>query len=165
MMDNVNLQLLEQVKDTCPEFCAALTDGEIAKFVAFTRLRELGSQEVVAGNGEVSDRFYLVIGGAVKLLHVDGEREFEVGQVEPGGLVGEMSFFDKQPRTVRLRARRSGVRLLEISRPMYNRLRIAEPYIATNLLEFVVRSLDCLVRHLSDENAKLHKQVTGLGYR
>ncbi|HPG31909.1 MAG TPA: cyclic nucleotide-binding domain-containing protein, partial [bacterium] len=62
-MDNVNLQLLEQVKDTCPEFCAALTDGEIAKFVAFTRLRELGSQEVVADIGEVSDRFYLVIGG------------------------------------------------------------------------------------------------------
>jgi hypothetical protein len=47
---------------------------------------------------------------------------------------------------------------------MYNRLRIAEPYIATNLLEFVVRSLDYLVRHLSDENAKLHKQVTGLKY-
>ena len=75
-----------------------------------------------------------------------------------------MSFFDRQPRTVRLRARRSGVRLLEINRQMYNRLRIAEPYIATNLLEFVVRSLDYLVRHLSDENAKLHKQVTGLKY-
>jgi CRP-like cAMP-binding protein len=164
-MNHVNSQLLQQIKDTCSEFCAALTDDEVVRFLRYTRIRELGSQEIVADIGEISDRFYLVIGGAVKLLQVDGEREFEVGQLEPGSLVGEMSFFDRQPRTVRLKARRSGVRLLEINRQMYNRIRIEEPYIATNLLEFVVRSLDFLVRHLSDENAKLHKQVTGLGYR
>lgn len=164
-MNKVSTQLVEQVKDTCHEFCAALTDEEVSRFVRYTRLREMGSQEVVADIGEISDRFYLVIGGSIKLLQVDGEKEFEVGRIEPGCLVGEMSFFDRQPRTVRLRARRSGVRLLEINRQMYNRIRIEEPYIATNLLEFVIRSLDSLVRHLSDENAKLHKQVTGLGYR
>ncbi|OQX02548.1 MAG: cyclic nucleotide-binding protein [Thiothrix lacustris] len=161
----MSTQLVEQVKDTCHEFCAALTDEEVSRFVRYTRIREMGSQEVVADIGEISDRFYLVIGGSIKLLQVDGEKEFEVGRIEPGCLVGEMSFFDRQPRTVRLRARRSGVRLLEINRQMYNRIRIEEPYIATNLLEFVIRSLDSLVRHLSDENAKLHKQVTGLGYR
>ena len=164
-MNKVSPQLVEQVKDTCHEFCAALTDEEVSRFVRYTRIREMGSQEVVADIGEISDRFYLVIGGSIKLLQVDGEKEFEVGRIEPGCLVGEMSFFDRQPRTVRLRARRSGVRLLEINRQMYNRIRIEEPYIATNLLEFVIRSLDSLVRHLSDENAKLHKQVTGLGYR
>ncbi|QTR50671.1 Crp/Fnr family transcriptional regulator [Candidatus Thiothrix anitrata] len=164
-MNKVSMQLVEQVKDTCHEFCAALTDEEVSRFVRYTRIREMGSQEVVADIGEISDRFYLVIGGSIKLLQVDGEKEFEVGRIEPGCLVGEMSFFDRQPRTVRLRARRSGVRLLEINRQMYNRIRIEEPYIATNLLEFVIRSLDSLVRHLSDENAKLHKQVTGLGYR
>ena len=164
-MNKVSTQLVEQVKDTCHEFCAALTDEEVSRFVRYTRIREMGSQEVVADIGEISDRFYLVIDGSIKLLQVDGEKEFEVGRIEPGCLVGEMSFFDRQPRTVRLRARRSGVRLLEINRQMYNRIRIEEPYIATNLLEFVIRSLDSLVRHLSDENAKLHKQVTGLGYR
>ena len=164
-MNKVSTQLVEQVKDTCHEFCAALTDEEVSRFVRYTRIREMGSQEVVADIGEISDRFYLVIGGSIKLLQVDGEKEFEVGRIEPGCLVGEMSFFDRQPRTVRLRARRSGVRLLEINRQMDNRIRIEEPYIAINLLEFVMRSLDSLVRHLSDDNAKLHKQVTGLGYR
>lgn len=162
-MNNLNAQLLEQVKDTCPEFCQALTDDEIAKFVRYTRLREMGAQEIVADVGEITDRFYLVIGGAVKLLQVDGEREFEVGSIEPGSLVGEMSFFDRQPRTVRLRARNGGVRLLEINRQMYNRIRIEEPYIATNLLEFVIRSLDFLIRHLSDQNAKLHTRLSSLG--
>lgn len=160
-MSKMNNGLVEQVNDTCQEFCAALTDEEISRFVRYTRIRELGSQDVVADIGQISDRFYLVIGGAVKLLQVDGDNELEVGQIEPGGLVGEMSFFDHRPRTVRLRARRSGVRVLEITRPMYDRIRIEEPYIATNLLEFVIRSLDSLVRHLSDDNAKLYKRVTG----
>lgn len=152
-----NNQLVEQIKDTCPEFCAALTDEEIARFVRYIRMRALGSEEIVADIGEISERFYLVIGGSVKLLHVDDHKECEVGHLEPGSLVGEMSFFDHQPRTVRLRACRSGVRLLEINRQMYNRIRIEEPYIATNLLEFVIRSLDSLVRSLSDENAKLRQ--------
>lgn len=157
-----NLELLEQVKNTCHDFCAALTDDEVGRLLRYTRVKELGGQEVIADIGEITDRFYLVIGGTVKLLQVNGDKEFEVGQVEPGGLVGEMSFFDRQPRTVRLRARRSGVRLLEINRQMYNRIRIEEPYIATNLLEFVIRSLDGLVRYLSDENARMHKQVSDL---
>lgn len=156
-MNRPNAQLIELVKDTCYEFCAALTDEEVSRFIRYTRMRELAAQDILADIDEVSDRFYLVIGGAVKLLHVEGELEFEVGSIEVGSLVGEMSFFDRQPRTVRLRARREGVRLLEINRQMYNRMRIEEPYIATNLLEFVIRSLDSLVRYLSDENAKLHK--------
>lgn len=157
-MGEASSQLVEQVKATCQEFCAALTDDEVSKFVRYTRIRELGAQDIVADIGEISDRFYLVIGGSVKLLHVDGEREIEVGHLDPGSLCGEMSFFDRHPRTVRIRARRSGVHLLEINRQMYNRIRIEEPYIATNLLEFVIRSLDLLVRYLSDENANLHKQ-------
>lgn len=158
-----NIQLVKQVRDTCAEFCAALTDDEVAKFVRYTRVKELVAQDIIADVGVVSEQFYLVIGGAVKLYQVDGEQEFEVGQICPGGLVGEMSFFDRQPRTVRLRAdcKGAGVRLLEVNRQMYNRLRIEEPYIATNLLEFVIRSLDSLVRHLSDDTASLQKKITG----
>lgn len=154
-MNEMDTRLVEQIKATCHEFCAALTDEEVSRFVRYTRLREMNAGEVVADIGEISERFYLVIGGTVQLLQVNGEKELEMGCIESGGLVGEMSFFDRRPRTMRLRARCDGVRLLEISRPMYNRIRIEEPYIATNLLEFVIRSLDNLVRHLSDDNARL----------
>ena len=91
-MNKVSTQLVEQVKDTCHEFCAALTDEEVSRFVRYTRIREMGSQEVVADIGEISDRFYLVIGGSIKLLQVDGEKEFEVGRIEPGCLVGKCRF-------------------------------------------------------------------------
>mgnify|MGYP003588806899 FL=1 len=158
-MNQASAQLMEQVKETCQEFCAALTDDEVSRFIRYTRLRELAAGEILADVGEVGDRFYLVIGGAVKLLQVDGQHEYEMGSIIPGGLVGEMSFFVRQPRTLRLRAHDNGIRLLEINRQMYNRIRIEEPYITTNMLEFVIRSLDTLVRYLSDENAKLHKRL------
>ena len=158
-MNNPNHQLVEQVKNACHEFCAALTDEEVLRFIRYTRVRELTSDEILADIDEISERFYLIIYGSVKLLQVETEKELEVGRSNPGNLVGEMSFFDRRPRTVRLRACDSGVRLLEINRQMYNRIRIEEPYIATNLLEFVIRSLDLLVRHLSDDNAKLTKKI------
>ena len=155
----MNTNLLTQVKTHCQDFCVALTDDEIARFIRYTRVVELQSREILADVNQLGDRFYLVISGMIRLYHVDGETEYEVGHIDAGGLVGEMSFFDRRPRTVRLRAYDHTVQLLEISRPLYSRLRIEEPYIATNLLEFVIRSLDFLVRYLSDDNAQLHKKL------
>ena len=155
----MNTNLLTQVKTHCQDFCVALTDDEIARFIRYTRVVELQSREILADVNQLGDRFYLVISGMIRLYHVDGETEYEVGHIDAGGLVGEMSFFDRRPRTVRLRAYDHTVQLLEISRPLYSRLRIEEQYIATNLLEFVIRSLDFLVRYLSDDNAQLHKKL------
>lgn len=154
-------QLAAEVQQTCKEFCVALTQDEVSQFVRYVDVLELEQHEVLADVGEVGYSFYMVIAGNIKLFQTNDEKdfEFEVGEIRAGSLVGEMSFFDQKPRTVRLKAGQSGTRLLEINRPMYNRLRIEEPYISTNLLEFVIRSLDALVRQLSEENALLNKQV------
>lgn len=158
-------ELTRLVRETCPEFCAALTHDEVTKFVRYTHDMHVGAREIIADMGDVSDSFFLVLEGGIRLYQVEGDREFDVGLVEPGGLLGAMSFFDGKPRSVRLRARRNGVRVLEITRQMYNRMRVEDSYITTNLLEFVIRSLDGIIRNLSNDNAKLHKQVTGVGYR
>jgi CRP/FNR family transcriptional regulator, cyclic AMP receptor protein len=152
-----NDDLIRQVQNTCVEFCAALTQDEVSKFVHYMRPMELGANEMLADIGDVGASFYMVIGGSIQLFQVDGNAEYAVGLISPGGLVGEMSFFDRRPRTVRLKTGESGAQLLEIKRQMYSRLRIEEPYISTNLLEFVIRSLDELVRELSAKHADLKK--------
>jgi CRP-like cAMP-binding protein len=160
-----NTALAGQLSDTCKEFVSALTRQEISTFVDFTEVVEVGSKEVFADIGEIGDRFYLVIGGEVRLFREEAGRDIDVGTIGPGGLVGEMSFFDRQPRTIRLAARRNGVRLLSISRKMYRRMTFEHPFIAVNLLEFVILSLDKLIRSTSQDISSLHSQVTGMGMR
>ena len=64
-------------------------------------------------------------------------------------LMGEMSFFDRQPRSVRIRSVADETQLLKLSRAMYKRLRVEHPYIAVNLLEHAIVSLDHLFRQVS----------------
>lgn len=158
-------ELAEQLKTTCPDFVSSMTHKEVETFIDFTELMEVEPKEIFADIGEVGDRIYLVIEGEVRLFKEEVGREIEVGTVGTGGLVGEMSFFDRKPRTIRLRARRNGVRMLSITRPMYRRLTFQHPIIAVHLLEFIILSLDELIRSTSKDISSLHTQVTGMGMR
>jgi CRP-like cAMP-binding protein len=88
-----------------------------------------------------------------------------VGRVASGEMVGEMSFFDRKPRLLRMRAGRNDTQLLKLSRPMYERLRIEHPFIAVNLLEHAIISLDHLLRRVSTEEVNLARYVFGKGKR
>ena len=159
-------ELVNKVTEACPAFCSALTSEEVATFVSFTNLLEVSADEIIADIGEVGNEFYLVLDGRIRLVNVEGGKEIDVGRIESGCLAGEMSFFDRQPRSIRLRSgRNNGVVALSISRAMYKRLCIEHSFIAVNLLEFVVMSLDKLIRNSSKDMATLYKHVTGIGYR
>ena len=155
----------ENVIETCREFCQALTHDEVETFLRFTKTRDIEAWEVIADMGEVGDEFFLVTNGEVRLFQEESSTEIEVGRIKPGGLVGEMSFFDKLPRTVRLKAGKQGASLVVVTRPMYKRLTIEHSFIAVNLLEFIILSLDKLVRNTSKNISSLHKSMTDTGDR
>ena len=162
---NNNSDMSESMMRSCGKFCQALTRDEVETFLRFTSIRDIEPRGVIADIGDVGDEFYLVIDGEVRLSQLEGSTDIEVGRVGPGGLVGEMSFFDKLPRTVRLRASKRAAKLVVITRPMYKRLTIEHPFIAVNLLEFVILSLDKLVRSTSKDISSMHKTMSGVGYR
>lgn len=157
---------IDLITQNCPQFSASLTQDEIKEFLKFTRIQEIQPDEIIADLGAIGDEFYLVLNGRIRMTNDEGGKEMDVGRIEAGGLVGIMSFFDKQPRSLRLRAsRKEGVYLLAITRPMYKRLCVEHPYISVNLLELVVMSMDKLIRSSSKDMASLYRQVVGIGYR
>lgn len=158
-MDPYMQALATKVSETCPKFCAALTRDEVEKFVAFTRSKEIEPNEVLSELGTISDEFYLVVGGEIVLYREEFGDEIEVGRLGPGRLTGHMSFFDRKPRTIRLRASADGAELLGVTRPMYKRLCIEHPYISVNLVEYVVLSLDNLLRSTSREVSMLYQKL------
>jgi CRP-like cAMP-binding protein len=143
--------------------CRTMTPGEIDVLLDFFERVNFDKGETIAEIGEVGEALYLVLQGEAGLLADDGHEEIEVGRMQQGELMGEMSFFDRQPRSVRMRALKPKTCLLKLTRPKYQRLRVEHPYVAVNLLEYAIISLDHLVRRQSTDVATYTRYIYGKG--
>lgn len=131
---------------------AALKPDEIETFLHYVDQVHYMKNEVIAEIGEIHEAIYILVEGKTG-LYIDKGESVEVGTAEPGELVGEMSFFDRNPRQVRLCALLDNTCLLRLSRSRYDRLRVEHPYITVNILECAIMSLDHLFRQLSTDVA------------
>lgn len=143
--------------------CESLTIREVQILLDYTNLVSFQKGEIIADIGEVGEALYFVIRGEAALFHEESGQETEVGRMKEGELMGEMSFFDRQPRSVRMRSMTDDTQVLKLTRPMYQRLRVEHPYIAVNLLEHAIVSLDHLVRRVSMDVATYSKYLYGRG--
>lgn len=142
-------------------WCDSLTVSEVKIFLEYTEIVNFKAKEIIAEIGEVGEALYLVISGEVALYR-DQKSTSEVGLIKEGELMGEMSFFDRRPRSVRLEAAKK-TQLLKLSRSMYQRLRVEYPYIAVNLLEHAIVSLDHLFRRASHDVSTFANYLYALG--
>lgn len=142
--------------------CESLTIKEVTTLIEYTELVVVNKGEVIADIGEVGEALYFVIAGEAALF-AGVKADSQVGLIKAGELMGEMSFFDREPRSVRARALMDDTRLLKLSRAMYKRLRVEHPYIAVNLLEHAIVSLDHLFRQVSQDVSTLSHYLYGAG--
>ena len=145
--------------------CESLTIAEVQKLLEYTELVTYKKNDVISDIGEVGEALYFVVSGEAALLYEENGQETEIGLMAVGELMGEMSFFDRQPRLLRMRAKREATQLLKLPRIMYERLRVEHPYIAVNLLEHAIISLDHLVRRVSQDEMSLARYMFGKGKR
>jgi len=145
--------------------CESLTITEVQTLLEYTELVILSKNEVISDIGEVGEALYFVVNGEAALLYEENGQETEIGRMTVGELMGEMSFFDRQPRLLRMRAKSNDTQLLKLPRVMYERLRVEHPYIAVNLLEHAIVSLDHLVRRVSQDEMSLARYMFGKAKR
>ncbi|MFP4155909.1 MAG: Crp/Fnr family transcriptional regulator [Halothiobacillaceae bacterium] len=139
-----------------------LTDREIRDFLDYCDLLDVDSGQIIAEIGEVGESIYFLLEGEATLIVGPEENEVAVGHICAGEMLGEMSFFDRQPRLVRLRAKQR-TRLLRLSRDMYCRLRLERPVMTVLLLEYAIVSLDHLYRRTSTDLAQLNRYIHNIG--
>lgn len=143
--------------------CESLTIKEVKTLLDYTELVTFKKGEIIAEVGEVGEALYFVVKGEAAIIYDDAGQEIEIGRIQEGELMGEMSFFDREPRLVRMRSLRPDTRLLRLSRSMYKRMRVEHPYIAVNLLEHAIISLDHVFRRLSSDVANFNQYIYGRG--
>ncbi|MBD3609617.1 MAG: cyclic nucleotide-binding domain-containing protein [Gammaproteobacteria bacterium] len=136
--------------------CESLTVREVQTLLNYTELVTYQQGEVIAEIGDVGEALYFVVSGEAALLAERENREVEVGRMVEGELMGEMSFFDRKPRMARMVTISKQAELLKLSHRRYQRLRIEQPYIAVNLLEHAIISLDHLVRRVTMDGASFN---------
>lgn len=145
--------------------CEAMTTREIQTLLEFTEEVKFRKDNIIADIGEVGEALYFVVEGEAALQHESDGAAVEIGRARAGGMIGSMSFFDRQPRSVRIIAMADNTRLIRLSRVMYQRLRIEHPFIAVNLLEDAIVSLDALFRRVSQDVAAFSRYVYGGKHR
>lgn len=145
------------------KICESLKRDDVAVLAQFLTEKTLKQNEVLSEMGVVGDAMYFIVEGKIFFTASDGQDEADVGVQGPGNLIGEMSFFDGVPRLLRMTAKSKQVKLLELTRPMYQRLKVEHPYIAVNLVENAVVSLDHLIRALSTDVSQLEHYMKGYG--
>lgn len=144
--------------------CDSLTWKEVETLSFYLQERDYKAGEIISDFGEVGDFLGFVIKGKVAFTAPDGVDEAEVGVQKVGSLIGEMSFFDRKPRQLRIRAKKD-VKLFILTRCMYDRLKIEHPFIAVNIVENAIVSLDELVRNMGQDLTALEHYMHGVGKR
>lgn len=145
MADRFNLALFLSQQ----YLCESLTMRQVQTLINYTELVSFSRSEVITDIGDVGEALYFVVGGEAALFAEKDGRQVDVGRMVEGELIGEMSFFDRKPRMARMVAMSDNTQLLKLSREEYNKMRVDHPYIAVNLLEHAIISLDHLVRRVT----------------
>lgn len=143
--------------------CESLTVSEVQTLLDYLTLLDVDKGDILSDIGDIGDALYFVIQGEIALTFDDHGQENEIVRAGPGEMLGEMSFFDKQPRSVRLVAKAQGTQVLKLSRIKYKRLKVEHPYIALNIVEHAIISLDRLFRRVSTSYAQFSHYLYGTG--
>lgn len=145
--------------------CESLTRLEVQTMTHYLQEKTMSRDAIISDMGEVGNSMYFIMAGKVAFSTSDGQGEADIGRQGKGNLIGEMSFFDRKPRMLKMIAASKEVKLLEITRAMYDRLKVEHPYIAVSLAENAIVSLDHLIRNMSSELSHLENYMTGVGKR
>ena len=145
--------------------CESLTVAEVNILLDYLTVVDLPEGGVLSDIGDVGDALYFVVKGEIALTFDDRGEDREIVRAGSGELLGEMSFFDKQPRSVRLVTKVPGTQVLKLSRAMYKRMKVEQPYIAINIVEQAIISLDRLFRRVSSDFAQFSHYFYGVGVK
>lgn len=145
--------------------CESLTVAEVNTLLNYLSVLHFNCGAVISDVGDVGDELYFVVKGEVALVIPDGANEYEVVRSGEGEMLGMMSFFDKRARSVRLVAKAEDTQVLKLQRAMYKRMKVEHPYIAINIVEQAVLSMDHLFRAVSSDHAQFSHYLYGAGVK
>jgi CRP-like cAMP-binding protein len=123
-----------------------LSTAEWDRLVDLMERRRFARGAVVMARGEVDRSLYIVASGSVEVLILDGRHERQVRVQGPGTVLGEVAFFDGQPRSATVRAVEPS-EVLRLGVDAFEVLAARHPDIGRRLVMDLGRILALRLRH------------------
>ena len=121
-----------------------LDEHDWARLLAHAVQRRFSAGALVIAAGDHDSAIYIIGDGLLEVLRPDRQQTIIVG---PGNVIGEIAFFDGQPRSADVRAG-SDCTLFSISRENFDVLSAHEPLLARRLVFDLARILATRLRRV-----------------
>jgi hypothetical protein len=124
---------------------ADLADEQLERFVAFMEVERVRQWSEIVKQGDQGDAMYLVLEGELRVRMMIGGKESILVTLGPGEFFGEISLFDRGPRSADVIANTDSM-LLKISAKKFERLITQAPDLAAPFLFAMGKTLTARIR-------------------
>ncbi len=139
---------LEPVEE--PRFLADFSDKDLEKIYAIGEVQIFAAGDFAVVEMTSSDKaLYIILEGSVEVLTPKKNGWFKLVTLNPGAVFGELSFFDRQPRSARVLAL-IDCKVLKISESAFQRLRVHDTSVALDFIQDLGKILSYRLRHMND---------------
>lgn len=129
-------------------FLDRMTEAERQRLIAAAQPIQLARGAYLMRRGDPGGDLYLVQQGELEIVDTRSRPEVVLDGIGPGGLVGEMSFLDQEPRAADVRAA-SDVRALYWERGALNMVLMADPELSSSFFQAMSAGLIDRLRNLT----------------
>jgi thioredoxin reductase (NADPH) len=127
-----------------------LTAAQRARLLAHGLPRTVGQNEIVVELNEHVTKFFVVVSGQLRVLHVSNNQEHSVAVCNPGMFTGELNVLSGRRGLVRLRAAQTS-ELIELERDALLALVETDSELSDIFLRaFILRRLELIAREVGD---------------
>ena len=127
------------------KFLAQLNDAQLDHLSRFMEQQPVPRLSAVVKQGDPGDGMYLILQGELRARVMTGGQETILSTFGPGDFFGDMSLFDRGPRSADVVANHDSL-VVKISAAAFDKLAKEAPEIATPFLRAVGRTLSARIR-------------------
>jgi CRP-like cAMP-binding protein len=159
MADHATLDTttLDALKST--RLANELDDAQCRALADVVTIREFAKDEVVVREGTSDNHLYVILSGALSVVHKHGKPDAEaLFCLDSGDLVGELGFIDGTPRYAALVAVEA-TRVLSLERQALESLLDRSPWVVYRVMRAIIRTAHDIQRRLSMQSVELTNYI------
>jgi CRP-like cAMP-binding protein len=138
---------------------AELTEAELRVLAEHVAFRDLEAGEVLVPEGVSDNHLYVIVRGSLGVVRSAGTNEsVTLFVLDPGSLVGEMSFLDETPHYAALVAI-GPTRVFGLEREKLENLLPAHPQLVYRVMRAIIRTVHEVQRRISMHSVELTNYI------